>query len=47
MTAAVGNVIDFAFSAEAETLALPTFREQLDSYTTDRNIGNSRAAASS
>ena len=47
VTAAVGNVIDFAFAAEAETFALPTFREQLDSYTTERNIGNSRAAASS
>ncbi|MET4431734.1 MULTISPECIES: enoyl-CoA hydratase/isomerase family protein [unclassified Mycolicibacterium] len=47
MSAAIGNVIDFAFSAESETFALPTFREQLDNYTTDRNIGKSKAAAAS
>lgn len=34
LSRAVANVIDFAFSAEAETFALPTFRDSIDQHRT-------------
>lgn len=45
MNAAVGRVVDFAFSAEAETFASPQFAASLQKFTTERKISTSPVAA--
>lgn len=45
MNAAIGKVMDFAFSAESETFALPQFAASLQQYTADRKIATSTVPA--